>query len=171
MKSELEKFTAVKKIYHSDANFILFEIANNKQLYLNMADKGVVCRYRGTETHCHDCLRVTVGTREENVAFMDLLKRGERCFKLGVEKRVTVFQSTTIKGKTLYICPLYKKTRRSLTAIIMHDIHVDRGVAQREIAPLPYHNPCPSSPEPELGLFRQYTTSAGGTLLYNDAIY
>ena len=73
--SELENFTAVKKIHTSDANFVLFEIPNSKQLYLNMADKGVVCRYRGTETHCHDCLRVTVGTREENVAFIDLLKR------------------------------------------------------------------------------------------------
>jgi histidinol-phosphate aminotransferase len=75
LKSELQKFSAVKKIHTSDANFILFEIPNSQQLYLNMADKGVVCRFRGTETHCNDCLRVTVGTREENMAFMDLLKK------------------------------------------------------------------------------------------------
>ena len=39
-----------------------------------MADRGVVCRYRGTETHCTDCLRVTVGTRPENEQFLSLLR-------------------------------------------------------------------------------------------------
>lgn len=39
-----------------------------------MADAGVVCRFRGNELHCNQCLRVTVGTRAENVAFLALLK-------------------------------------------------------------------------------------------------
>lgn len=29
---------------------------------------------RGTETHCEECLRVTVGTRPENVRFLELLE-------------------------------------------------------------------------------------------------
>ena len=29
---------------------------------------------RGSEMHCADCLRVTVGTRQENEAFLELLK-------------------------------------------------------------------------------------------------
>ena len=73
--NELREFDKVQKIHHSDANFILFEIANSKELYLSMANAGVVCRYRGSEVHCKDCLRVTVGTREENEAFMRALKR------------------------------------------------------------------------------------------------
>ena len=28
---------------------------------------------RGTEMHCTDCLRVSVGTHPENVAFIDML--------------------------------------------------------------------------------------------------
>ena len=34
-----------------------------------------VCMYvcRGTEMHCTDCLRVTVGTRDENEKFLSLL--------------------------------------------------------------------------------------------------
>lgn len=71
----LRNFDKVKKIHHSDANFILFEIEHSKELYLAMANAGVVCRYRGGEMHCKDCLRVTVGTREENDAFMAALTK------------------------------------------------------------------------------------------------
>jgi len=64
----------VKKIHHTDANFVLFVIPKAQELYKTMADRGVVCRYRGTELHCADCLRVTVGTRRENEQFLGLLK-------------------------------------------------------------------------------------------------
>lgn len=42
-------------------------------LLVKMADSGVVTRYRGTELHCSECLRVTVGTEEENQQFLRLL--------------------------------------------------------------------------------------------------
>jgi len=38
-----------------------------------MADNGVVIRFRGTELHCDECLRVTIGTVEDNKAFLDEL--------------------------------------------------------------------------------------------------
>merc|ERR1711871_1710025 len=71
---ELKKISAVEKIYPSDCNFVLFRIAHAKDLYKLMADRGVVCRYRGSETHCEDCLRVTVGTRAENEKFITTLR-------------------------------------------------------------------------------------------------
>mmetsp|Transcript_22825 Transcript_22825/g.23055 ORF Transcript_22825/g.23055 Transcript_22825/m.23055 type:complete len:366 (-) Transcript_22825:163-1260(-) len=71
--SQLEKLSIVKKIHHSDANFILFVIPQAQLIYKNMADRGVVCRYRGTEMHCTDCIRVSVGTRAENEKFLNLL--------------------------------------------------------------------------------------------------
>ena len=39
-----------------------------------MADNGVVVRFRGNELHCKDCLRVTVGTVEENERMLELLE-------------------------------------------------------------------------------------------------
>ena len=48
-----------------------------------MADRGIVCRYRGTEMHCTDCLRVTVGTRPENEQFLALLRT--MALELGVQ--------------------------------------------------------------------------------------
>ena len=79
---ELKKYAAVEKIFPSDCNFILFRIAKSKEIYKMMADRGVVCRYRGSELHCAECLRVTVGTKQENQAFMKLLK--ECASELGV---------------------------------------------------------------------------------------
>lgn len=39
-----------------------------------MADNGVVVRFRGNELHCKDCLRITVGTAEENKRLLELLE-------------------------------------------------------------------------------------------------
>ena len=38
-----------------------------------MADNGIVVRFRGNEMHCKDCLRITVGTEEENRRLLELL--------------------------------------------------------------------------------------------------
>lgn len=64
----------VTKVYPSDANFVLFRVKKNaKEIYKNMADGGVVTRYRGSEMHCEECIRVTIGTEEENKTFLERL--------------------------------------------------------------------------------------------------
>jgi len=71
----LKQSDVVVKVYPSDSNFLLFRVAKYaKEMYKIMADKGVVTRYRGTELHCDECIRVTVGTQEENDTFLNLLK-------------------------------------------------------------------------------------------------
>lgn len=68
----LTKLDFVTKVYPSDANFILFRVKKNaKEIYKAMADGGVVTRYRGSEMHCDECIRVTVGTEEENKTFLE----------------------------------------------------------------------------------------------------
>lgn len=65
----------VVKVYPSDANFLLFRVkAKANELYKTMADKGVVTRFRGNEIHCDECIRVTIGTPEENAKFLQLLQ-------------------------------------------------------------------------------------------------
>ena len=46
----------------------------NCAVYREVASRGVVIRYRGSEIHCEDCVRITVGTPEENEALMALLR-------------------------------------------------------------------------------------------------
>ncbi|KAI2513235.1 Aminotransferase class I and II [Fragilaria crotonensis] len=64
----------VVEVFPSDANFILFRMKSKAQeVYTLMADNGVVTRYRGSELHCSECLRVTIGTEDENEKFLTLL--------------------------------------------------------------------------------------------------
>lgn len=67
----LQKLDFVTTVYPSDANFVLFRVKKNaKEIYKSMADGGVVTRYRGSEMHCNECIRVTIGTEEENATFL-----------------------------------------------------------------------------------------------------
>jgi histidinol-phosphate aminotransferase len=67
----------VAHVFVSDANFLLFRVADAVDaaaLYRRMADAhGVVCRFRGHEPLCRNCLRVTVGSRAQNDAFLAAL--------------------------------------------------------------------------------------------------
>lgn len=74
MIKKLESAEAVEHIYPSDANFVLFRIADAETVYKKLADKGVVVRYRGNEPHCENCLRLTIGTKTENEQFITALK-------------------------------------------------------------------------------------------------
>ncbi len=71
---QLSHSTAVKKVYPSNSNFILFRIENAKEVYRQLADLGIIVRYRGNEPLCEDCLRVTIGMPDENIKFLKALK-------------------------------------------------------------------------------------------------
>eukprot|EP00128_Syssomonas_multiformis_P010370 Colp12_sorted_trinity150504_noHs@1715 len=73
--AELKRLLGEENVLPTDANFFLFRINNAYQVYKKMADDGVVSRYRGDQIHCKDCIRLTVGTKEENDAFLELLKK------------------------------------------------------------------------------------------------
>lgn len=74
VRIELEKMEFVVKVFPSDANFLLVRIKQlSKEVYKTMADAGIVVRYRGSEMHCEECLRITIGTEEENKAFLEML--------------------------------------------------------------------------------------------------
>ena len=73
---QLEALDFVVKVYPSDANFLLFRVPHKaNDVYKTMADAGVVTRFRGTELHCNECIRVTIGTPEENVKFLERLQK------------------------------------------------------------------------------------------------
>jgi histidinol-phosphate aminotransferase len=73
---KLNAMDFVVKVFPSDANFLLFRVKDKAQeIYKIMADGGVVSRYRGMETHCEQCIRVTIGTPEENDAFLAILQQ------------------------------------------------------------------------------------------------
>ncbi len=72
----LDKLDFVVKVYPSDSNFLLVRLKQlSKEIYKTMADAGIVVRYRGSELHCEECLRITIGTEEENKACLAMLEK------------------------------------------------------------------------------------------------
>ena len=64
----------VNKVYPSDANFLLVKVKAARKCYEYLLEKGIVVRDRSNIILCEDCLRITVGTQNENQALLDALK-------------------------------------------------------------------------------------------------
>lgn len=74
LRNELATLSGVQHIYESEANFLLVKIVRAKSIYQNLADQGIIVRYRGNEPRCKNCLRITVGTENENNQLLNALK-------------------------------------------------------------------------------------------------
>jgi histidinol-phosphate aminotransferase len=69
----LEKLDFVKKIYKSDANFLLVKVDNADLRYNQLLEKGIVVRNRSNQPLCQNCLRITIGTKNENNSLIKTL--------------------------------------------------------------------------------------------------
>ena len=63
----------VVKVFPSDANFLLVEFTHAKAMYDYLVGKGIVVRDRSNVLLCDNCLRITVGTDDENMKLMDAI--------------------------------------------------------------------------------------------------
>ncbi|WP_452226922.1 histidinol-phosphate transaminase [Lacinutrix cladophorae] len=72
--SALKDVSYISKIYPSDANFLLLKVDDANQRYQQLIDKNIVIRNRSNQVLCEDCLRITVGTAQENQTLIQALK-------------------------------------------------------------------------------------------------
>lgn len=68
----LGKLDLIKKIYPSDANFILIEVDNADSVYQELVNQNVIIRNRNSVIK--NCLRITVGSPEENQKLIETLQ-------------------------------------------------------------------------------------------------
>lgn len=73
LANKLTAVKGVKKIHPTDANFLLVEVHDAHQKYKQLIERGVVVRDRSNVTLCDDCLRITVGTEEENQQLVEVM--------------------------------------------------------------------------------------------------
>ena len=73
--SSLKKLPMVVHVYPTDANFVLVKVSNANATYHQLVDKSIIVRNRNSVTLCNDCLRITVGTPEENKILLEELKK------------------------------------------------------------------------------------------------
>jgi len=74
IEKQLMKFKFIKKIFPSDANFLLIMVDNAEKRYDQFLSKGVVLRNRSHLIGCENTLRVTIGTPKENTKFINICK-------------------------------------------------------------------------------------------------
>ncbi|MDR3273538.1 MAG: histidinol-phosphate transaminase [Flavobacteriaceae bacterium] len=72
MYENLQKLPAVTKIFPSDANFFLVEFFDVKKIFNELLKQGIVVRNQSARIN--NCLRITVGTSEENGKLIQTLK-------------------------------------------------------------------------------------------------
>lgn len=63
---ELNKLEFTETVYPSDANFILVKLKKARSIYEYLCNMGIIVRDRSKVILCEDCLRITIGTPEEN---------------------------------------------------------------------------------------------------------
>ena len=73
LKAVLEKIPAIEKVYPSDANFLLVKMKNARKVYEFLLTEGIVVRDRSNVILCEDCLRITIGTEEENTQLVEAI--------------------------------------------------------------------------------------------------
>jgi histidinol-phosphate aminotransferase len=74
MAGQLLLLPFTQKVYPSDANFLLVKMTNARKIYEYLAGKGIIVRDRSKVILCDDCLRITIGTGDENKQLLAALK-------------------------------------------------------------------------------------------------
>ncbi len=66
LAEELSGIPLVEHIYPSDANFLLVRVNNARATYDYLLNESIIVRDRSNVVLCDNCLRITIGTPEEN---------------------------------------------------------------------------------------------------------
>ena len=82
LQAALPELNCVRKIYPTDANFILVEVTNADTIYKNLVRQGIIVRNRTNVTMCNGCLRITVGKPDENDALLEALEKNVKIYEM-----------------------------------------------------------------------------------------
>ncbi len=70
----LAELPMVKHVYPSSANFLLVKVNDADAIYSYLIDRGIVVRNRNRVALCQGCLRITIGSKEENNELLGALR-------------------------------------------------------------------------------------------------
>jgi len=75
MAKALRQLSLVEHVYPSDANFLLAKVKDAHGTYEDLMNQGIIVRDRSRVALCYNCLRITIGTPEENQRLLAALKK------------------------------------------------------------------------------------------------
>ena len=74
---EFEQLPCCIRVFPTDANFFLAKVYEATAIYNYLVSEGIIVRNRTNVALCKDCLRITIGTKEENDALLEALRKIE----------------------------------------------------------------------------------------------
>lgn len=74
----LPAFGFVRRVYPSDANFLLVQVDDADALYAHLIADGIIVRNRNRVRGCSGCLRITIGLKSENEKLLESLQAYEK---------------------------------------------------------------------------------------------
>jgi histidinol-phosphate aminotransferase len=72
VESQLSAMPLIKHIYPSDANFLLVKVDEPRRIYEALIAQGIIVRDRSNVPGCAGCLRISIGTPEENQRMIEV---------------------------------------------------------------------------------------------------
>jgi histidinol-phosphate aminotransferase len=73
----LAELAVVENVYPSDANFVLVRVGDAARVTAYLRERGIIVRDRSAEPGCEGCVRITVGTSEQNQQLLQTLRECE----------------------------------------------------------------------------------------------
>ena len=74
LEAELPRINWIEKCYPSDANFILVKVDDAQKRYQQLLGHRIVVRDRSNLPLCENCIRISVGTPEQNKRLIKVLQ-------------------------------------------------------------------------------------------------
>ena len=78
IEAALPAYAFVRRVYPSDANFLLVQVDDADRLYAHLLADGIIVRNRSRVPLCAGCLRITIGLPSENDKLLQSLDRYEK---------------------------------------------------------------------------------------------
>ena len=78
LSAALPQHPCILKLWPSDANFLLVQVPDADGLYAHLLQDGIIVRNRSRVPGCAGCLRLTIGTPEENDRLLQSLDTYEK---------------------------------------------------------------------------------------------
>ncbi len=78
LEEKLKNINFITNIYPSDANFLLVKMDNAQEIFDKLLLEKIIVRNRTKVILCDNCLRITIGTQEENEKLLLALQSFQR---------------------------------------------------------------------------------------------
>jgi histidinol-phosphate aminotransferase len=77
MMQAFSQLSICEKVYPTNANFFLTKVTDAQRIYDYLVSQGIIVRNRTRVQLCNNCLRITIGTRNENNELIGALRQYE----------------------------------------------------------------------------------------------